>query len=291
MGELLLFIAGLVLFLYLGTNLLLGIARRDTLSDEWREESEAAAGKSRLGRQLQTLRIDIGPVVFLLLVLLVSALIALLFLELFPDRFLLAGLAGMAVGVFGFALVRDLAAWRARRFEERLVDAIDIMQAALRGGLNPTQALAETAKALEAPVGSEFAEIGKRLRLGFPIQDATTRMVELYDSEGVRLFTQSLIATWSAGGDLASMLRSVNRIIRERVKLRLHMTGQLSGMRYSAILLAVLPYTVIPFVMWKQPVWIDTLLYHPLGPRLLLAAVLLQVLGLFWMRRILRIDR
>ena len=62
-------------------------------------------------------------------------------------------------------------------------------------------------------------------------------------------------------------------------------------MRYSAILLAVLPYAVIPFVIWKQPAWIDTLFYHPLGPKLLLAAVFLQVLGLFWMRRILRIDR
>lgn len=170
------------------------------------------------------------------------------------------------------------------------MDAIDIVQAGLRGGLNPTQALAETAAATDGPVSTEFVEIGRRLDLGFAIEDATSRMVELYDSEGVRLFTQALIASWTAGGDLATMLRSVNRVIRERVKLRLHMSGQLSGMRYSAILLAVLPYTVIPFVMWKQPVWLETLLYHPLGPKLLLSAILLQVFALFWLRRILRID-
>ncbi len=247
-------------------------------------------GSSRINSQLRTLKLEIEPLAFGAGAVLTGVVAFLLFLELFPDAVLLGLMAGCAFVALAFTLLRSLTQWRARRFEARLVDAIGLMHAALLGGENPIHALAVAANASKGSVKTELNEIVKRLELGLTIEKATARMTDLYDSEGVRLFARMLIAKWYAGGDLGILLRSVGRIIRERVKLRMKISGQLAGARYASVFVALLPYLVIPVFIWKQPQWLDTMVNHPFGPTYLFAAVMMQVVGLFWLSRILRTE-
>lgn len=287
--ETLVFVFLIIVFLYVISALIFGRSN-DSLADEWSEEGDEKKERSRVERQLRTLQFRIEPLAFIGGVVVLAAIVFLLFLELFPDKLLLAAMAGAGFIFFAISLLRDLSGWRARKFEAQLVDAIDLMQAALQGGENPQHAMVITADASRGAIQAEFREIVKRLELGMSIEQSTERMVELYDTEGVRLFTQVLIAKWEAGGDLGVLLRSVNRIIRERVKLRVRMSGQMSGARYSAVMVALLPYVVIPFFLWKDPSWLETLSTHPKGPTFLFTAVALQLVGFFWLRKILRTD-
>jgi hypothetical protein len=82
-------------------------------------------------------------------VVLAGVIVFLPFLELFPDVVGLALAAGGAMILFGFAVLRDLGAWKARRLKGRLVDAIVLMLAVLQGGENPRQALDTTAQACQ----------------------------------------------------------------------------------------------------------------------------------------------
>ncbi len=293
--ETALFLLALAAFVALAVSRYLVHARERNLlaGNTGLDESDMPAeagkpGRLSIGSQLRTLRLGIEPLFFGAGAVLFGAMVFLLFLELFPDSFLLASLAGCAVVALAFALLRELTAWRARRFEAQLVDAIALMHAALQGGENPLRALTEAAKASRGAVQTELNEIVKRLEIGLTIEKATAQMSALYDSEGVRLFTRMLVAKWYAGGDLGELLRSVGRIIRERIKVRMRISGQLAGARYASVVVALLPYLVIPVFMWKQPQWLDTLVAHPLGPTYLFAAVMLQIIGLFWLLRILR---
>ena len=291
MFETILFFLLLLIMLYAASQLFLGRRSNGELTAEWQQEGEKDSADSGLSKSLRTLKLEIEPLVFVAAIGMIAVMVFLLFLELFPDAVMLALLASFALVFFAFSLLGDLAKWRARRFETGLVDSIDLLQAALQSGATPLDALRTAADVSKGALKTEFEELSKRLELGMPIENATSRMVGRYDSEGVRLFTQVLIAKWNAGGDLLLLLRSVNRIIRDRLRLRLKVMGQLAGARYALLFVAIIPYMVIPAFLWKEPAWLNILTDHPLGPTFLLAAVLLQVVGFFWMRRILRTDQ
>lgn len=291
MFETILFFMLLLIMLYAASQLFLGRHSEGELAAEWQAEENKGTEDSGLQKSLRTLKLEIEPLVFVAAVGMIAIVVFLLFLELFPDAVMLAVLAAVALVFFAFSLLGDLAKWRARRFETGLVDAIDLLQAALQSGATPLDSLRTAADVSKGALKLEFDELSKRLELGMSIEKATSRMVGRYDSEGVRLFTQVLIAKWNAGGDLLLLLRSVNRIIRDRLKLRLKVMGQLAGARYALLFVAIIPYLVIPAFLWKEPGWLNILKDHPLGPTFLLGAVLLQVVGFFWMRRILRTDQ
>ncbi len=237
-------------------------------------------------------RLSVGlPSTALLAMLLMGALLSgLLALEFFPGRFGLALICGFGMAALGMMALADLASWRTRQFEIRLQDAIDLMNTGLEGGLSPRQSLQAAADAAESEVREELQNILDRLDLGLPAEQAIRRLRTGYDSEGVRLFTQSIVAKWHDAGDFARLLQAVGDLIRDRVKLRKLVEGQLSGTRYAAIFSGILPYALVPVFLWRQPEWLEALTTHPHGPSFLAGALLLQAVGFIWLRKILRVE-
>ncbi len=208
-----------------------------------------------------------------------------------PQLPIAALFAGTLAAVIPFSLVASAAHARARKFLEKFVDSIDIMCAALDGGEPPQNALAAAAVSSEDPSKRELLEAHQRLQLGFSVRRSFSRIVERYDSEGVRLITQVLIVKWQAGGDLSPVLRSVNQVARERLRQDRELRTQLAGAQASAILTAILPYLLLPFFFWKRPEWFYDLTTHPIGVQLLTVAILFQFVGFLWLRRLMRVAQ
>ncbi len=290
MTEAILFV--LLLGIMLGCAIWLLVRRRRVLaavplSDPTRETSATSLG---LAGQLRIVRLNIEPLVFVAGIGMLSVLVFLAFLEIFPASVAFAAMAGLSVMPLAFYILTDLVAWRARAFEASLTDALDLIQAALLGGEPPRRALLVAAEASRGAVHEELQELVRRLDCGLPINNACSRMVTLYDTEGVRLFTQVLIAKWQSEASFGGLVGAVSGILRDRIKRRLLISGQLSGTRFAALFAAALPYLLIPVFLWKEPGWLARLTEHALGPQLLFAAVLCQVVGFFWLRRLLRSD-
>lgn len=245
----------------------------------------------RLTRRLRAAGLQIPGWLFVVAVLLFAVGVGLGLWAALPSIPLAGLLAGILAALVPFSIVEAVAHGRARRFLERLVDAIDVMCAALEGGEPPANALASAAGSAEEPARSELREAHQRLQLGFSLRRSFSRMVERYDSEGVRLITQTMIVKWRAGGDLAPVLRSVNQIARERLRHERELRTHLAGAQASAVLIAILPYLLIPFFLWKRPEWFRELLGTQLGLQLLTVAILLQFVGLLWLRRLMRVRQ
>lgn len=228
---------------------------------------------------------------FILAVALFASALAYGVYRLIPQLPIAAVFTGLLVALVPFSLVTAAAHHRARRFLEKLVDAIDVMCAALDGGEPPANALATAAGSAEEPAKGELREAHQRLQLGFSVRKSFARMVERYDSEGVRLITQTLIVKWQAGGDLSPVLRSVNQVVRERLRQDRELRTNLAGAQASAVLIALLPYLLLPFFLWQRPTWFADLTTHPVGLQLLTAAILLQIVGFLWLRRLMRVAQ
>lgn len=261
-----------------------GTPRADALSPAF------GRAPSPLQRRLRAAGFPDSPLLYLSVVFMVAGFFALWILELFRGLWPPALIAfGLSLSFFHL-LVREVGRVRSLRFEEKLVNAVDLMISALRSGENPPQALASASAASPQPVRREFADVVHRLSLGMPIRGAVAGMMGSYDSEGVRLFCNTLAAKWSVGGDFAPVLHSVNRMMRERLRHRLHLRSQLAGAQLSSLLVAAAPYVLLLGFYVQRPDWLDRLLNHPIGSALLFSAIAVQLLGLLWLHRMLRME-
>lgn len=256
---------------------------------EWRDTK----GFSTLriyDRFAQIMGLATGTWTLISVVVLLSLCAMLVGLEIAPGMLVAGLLIAAAFFLSVQRLVEGFCEWHAKRFEERLVGAIDIMASALASGASPIKALETAAHWTEGRTSRELQEILRRLELGFGMDQALERIVRLYDSEGVRLLAQALRSKWDVGGGLADTLAATNRIVRERIKMRLQTAGQLSGVRNAAVFVGCMPHLMYLLLMLVQPQWIAAIHADPVGSRLIYAALALQVMGFLWLSRVLRSE-
>ncbi len=249
-----------------------------------------AAAPGRLLRLSNALPGQPSGVVLSTLILAPALAVASIVLLLSPDTPHLVAVVLVGLPCIMLLGLRELASWRARRFDDQLISTLELMNAALQGGLNTHAALRAAAQSREKAIREEFREIVVRLDLGFPIERAIERLHSRYDCESVRLLCQALRIKWRDGGDFSALLNAISGLLNQRVTLRRQVEAQLAGARYAALFAGALPYLLIPVFVWRQPQWLDVLKAHPQGSSLIVAAVLAQIAGLIWLRRIQRVQ-
>lgn len=254
------------------------------------KRAQSGSWRSRVERLLRASGFGFGALVFVVLAAGFSLIVFLAVMS-FSGRLLLAAaLLALLAFYLPFVLLREWGRWRGWRFEERLMDPVDFMVSALGAGENPTQALATAAEVAREPVRTELEGVVSRLNAGLDIADALEPMQRRYDIEGVQLFAQTLIVKWRAGGDLSGVMRTIAEVLRERVAVNMRLKSELAGVQISAVVIALIPYLMIPFMLALRPTWAPTLMENPMGPALLAIAVSLQLIGFLWLRRILRVE-
>lgn len=241
-------------------------------------------------RRLQAAGLQLSPAAAIAFVVVIAVLIALVVANFSAGLFWVGPLVGLAVVWLIVSTVTEAARQRAWRFENRLVDAIDLTIGALSAGQSPVDALASGAEGALEPVKSELRELAAQLRASIPIERAVRRIALRYDSDSVRIFTQLLIAKWEVGGPLAPALQAVTKTMRHSLRLRGQLHTQISGAQTAAIVVSILPYLLIIIFLWKRPEALALVWRLPWGPQLFAAAIFLQVAGFVWLRRILRIE-
>ena len=230
------------------------------------------------------------PAIAISLLVLIALLVALLVASVSPGLFWAGPVAGIAVAWLISSTLSEAARQRAWKFENRLVDAIDLIVGALAAGQNPADAIASGAGGALEPVRSELRHLADQLNASVPVDRAVRRMVLRYDSEGVRIFTQLLIAKWEIGGPLGPALQAATRTMRHGLRLRDKLQTHIAGAQTAAIVVAILPYLLVAAFLWKRPEALALVWRLRWGPQLFASAILLQLAGFVWLRRILRIE-
>lgn len=195
------------------------------------------------------------------------------------------GVAGAAVAAAGWSVVRGAVAQRelvANRAD--LLGAVRVIVAELQAGAGPASALEAGAQGGPRHALTLRAAAGEAAAGG----DAGALLVGHPD-------TRVLGLAWQLGEDLgaalASVLERVATDLAAAAEQRRSVGVALAGPRSSAALLAGLPVVGIAMgtAMGARPV--EFLTSVPPGRVVCCAGVLLDVAGVLWMRRILRIGQ
>lgn len=199
------------------------------------------------------------------------------------------GLATAGALVPFLAIVRRRAA-RVAKFEEQLPEALDIVKRALKAGHPFTQALKLIAEDMEDPIRREFEYIFTEINYGSDVRRALLGLLERLPTVSVMAFVTAVLVQRETGGNLAETLERITTVIRGRFKLHRRVRTLSAEGRLSAWILALVPLVLFVVIRLTTPDYLTILVRHPMGPNLIAAAVALALVGVVWIRSIIRIQ-
>jgi tight adherence protein B len=178
---------------------------------------------------------------------------------------------------------------RLRKFERQLPEALDLMARSLRAGHAFAGGIQMVAQEFEDPIGTEFERVLNEVNFGASVEQALKNLVQRTACPDVKFFTVAVIVQRESGGNLAEILETIARLIRERFKLRGRITALSAEGKLSAGILAGLPFCIALALSLMNPQYLSVLLSDPIGKFLMVVALCMMALGVYVMRRIIDI--
>jgi len=199
-------------------------------------------------------------------------------------------LAAIVGGALPYLVVRHRRNKRLYAFEEMLPEAIDLLGRAIRAGHPLSAGLKMVADETSEPIQSEFRRTHEENRFGLPFDDALLAMADRVDIVDVRILVTAILIQREVGGNLAEVLDNLANVIRVRFTIRRQLRVYTAQGRFSGYVLAVLPIAVGAAIYSLNPPYIRLLFTDPVGKLMLLTAVIFQIIGFLWIRKIIDIE-
>jgi len=205
-----------------------------------------------------------------------------------------SGIVGLGVAAMCFAVpyLRLSMQWRRRmeKIEEQIPDAVDIIKRALRAGHPFTAAIKLVAEDMNQPIAKEFELTFSDLNYGNDVRRALLGLLKRVPSVTVMALVTSVLVQRETGGNLAEILDQIAKVVRGRFKFERKVRTLAAEGKVSAWVLSLVPVALTVMLSIASPNYLPILLKVPIGLKLIYAAVGLAVVGIFWIRRIIRIE-
>jgi tight adherence protein B len=199
---------------------------------------------------------------------------------------LLAALLGMSLP---WVLLRRARQRRLLRIEQQLPDAADFIARALRAGHSFTNVLQIVGNELSEPLSGEFRIAREEINYGVPMNEALHGMAARIPLTDLRYLIIAVLIQRESGGNLAEILGNISQIIRARLKLVAHVRVLSAEGRMSAVILTALPFAVLGMMMLLNGNYVSVLWTDPMGRKMLWSCAFMVVVGIIWLRNIIRI--
>ncbi len=199
---------------------------------------------------------------------------------------LLVALLGLCLP---WVLLRRARQRRLIRIEQQLPDAADFIARALRAGHSFSNVLQIVGNELAEPLSGEFRIAREEINYGVPMNEALHAMAARIPLTDLRYLIIAVLIQRESGGNLAEILGNISGIIRARLKLVAHVRVLSAEGRMSAVILTALPFAVLGVMMAANPGYVSMLWTEPQGQRMLWRSLFMLVVGIVWLRKIIRI--
>jgi tight adherence protein B len=179
---------------------------------------------------------------------------------------------------------------RFAKLEEQLPEAIDTIQRALKAGHPFNGTLKMVAEDMEDPIAKEFQLTFADINYGNDLRRAMLGLLGRVPSVTVMAFVTSVLVQKETGGNLAEILRQISEVIRSRFRFSRRVRTLSAEGRMSAWVLAMVPLFLFGTMMVTNPEYLPVMYKDETGQKMLMFAVVWSSIGVFFIRRIIRID-
>ena len=220
---------------------------------------------------------------------------------------LIAGVAYLAASLLGYAFyvslplamagalspflyLRRKKKKRMFKFMSQLPEALDLVARSLKAGHAFNTGLKLAAEEFDDPLGPEFDVTLDEINFGVPVSEALRKMTERVDCPDLNFFVVAVILQRETGGNLAQIIEGIATLIRERFKF----FGKVRTLAAEGILsmwvLMALPFFIVGILTFVNPTYITLLFEETLGHIMIGGAIVMMVIGYFFMRNIVKIE-
>lgn len=195
--------------------------------------------------------------------------------------------AGALVGILmGFALLGLRIRRRRKKFTNQLGDMLTMVANALRAGFSFMQAFELISREMDAPMGREVQLVVNEVNLGNTLESALDNMQRRVASPDFELVVTAVLIQRQVGGDLASILDTISETIAERVRMRREVITLTAQGRLSGIVLAILPFAMAGILTFIKPDYLKPLLEDEVGRIIIGIAIVSELIGIFFIKKI-----
>ncbi|CAM5181064.1 Tight adherence protein B OS=Castellaniella defragrans OX=75697 GN=HNR28_002329 PE=4 SV=1 [Castellaniella defragrans] len=187
-------------------------------------------------------------------------------------------------------VLRAMQQRRRRRFDAQLPDLVQALAGSLRAGAGVQPALQHIVTQSPPPLSQEFALMLREQRLGLGFQEALSKLRERMPTDSCSLVVSALGVAAQTGGSLADTLEAIAQTLRARQ----HWLGRVRALtaqgRMQSRIMAGLPVLLLIVLSQLEPEATSQLWTTGYGGGVLLAILILEVIGILWIRRIVAVD-
>ncbi|RYU09619.1 type II secretion system F family protein [Nocardioides iriomotensis] len=246
--------------------------------------------ESALGQRLEAAGMSIKPAEWLLTHAGIAFAVGLLGLLLSSGNFLIA-VIGLAFGsALPWLFLSFKRSRRVKAFKAQLADTLQLMAGSLSAGLSLAQSVDTVVREGSDPMGTEFRRALVEARLGVEIEDALEGVGERMESVDFRWVVMAIRIQREVGGNLAELLTSVAETIREREYLERQVLALSAEGRLSVWILGGLPPGFMLYLLVANPEYLHPLISTPIGYIMLGGMAVLLVAGVFWMKKLVKVE-
>ncbi|MHA7217403.1 type II secretion system F family protein [Arthrobacter sp. MDT1-48-3] len=183
--------------------------------------------------------------------------------------------------------VSFLSGRRRHRFDAQLGDTLQLLTGGLRAGHSILRAIDAAATEADSPTSEEMRRIIAETSLGKDLLASLIDTSHRMRSEDFEWIAQAIQINREVGGDLAEVLDEVGHTIRERTEIKGQIKALAAEGKFSAYILAALPFGIALVLTVVSPGYIDVLFIKPLGWVMLGVAAVMMTIGGLWLRKII----
>ncbi|HKL48467.1 MAG TPA: type II secretion system F family protein [Desulfuromonadales bacterium] len=197
---------------------------------------------------------------------------------------------GVILFILPFLFLRIMESRNMARFEEQLPEALDLLARAVRSGHALSSGMEMVSEEMGPPIGREFETTIDEMNMGLSLKEALDNMTERVPSQDLRFFAVSVIIQKETGGNIAEIFDNLSRLIRERLQFRRQVKALTAEGRLSGLVLVVLPFLVFFIIYITNTEYVRLLWTDPVGIYMSVGAMIMMVIGMFFIKRIVSIE-
>ena len=179
---------------------------------------------------------------------------------------------------------------RVSKLNSQLPETLTMMSNSLKAGFGLLQGMSAAAEQMSHPIATELSRTIHEMNIGSSAEVALQALSERSDSYDLDIVVTAILVQRTVGGNLGEILDTVAETMRERIRIRGEIATLTAQQKLPGIVLGLIPVGVGLLFQVMSPGYITPLFTTFMGKGMLVAAVVMETIGVMIIQRILDIE-
>lgn len=201
---------------------------------------------------------------------------------------------GIVLSIVGWKIPRPfidfLVEKRIKEYQGQMVDALTLLSNGLRAGLTVPQSIGLVVDELPNPISQEFNLILQQNKIGVPLEECLENLAKRVPTEDNEMFVTSVNILRETGGNLAEVFDTIVSVIRERVRLQQKVDTYVAQGMFQGVMIFCMPFAIGIIYFLSDPTSMTNMFSKPIGIVLAILALFLDLIGGFFILKIVKIK-